>query len=189
MADDAQGATAFGFYTVVRSPTQDFFGGYLVLNANGRPLEFHCTAPVRTNRAQEILFGATLEPYLYGEQIGQTLVNKAETPVVVVCTDVLAALAVRDHIAMPVALVFPQQDDKTIEAANADGRNFRVDSLHAYPPPSFMVKQYRLAVATGFQRDEAVITANLAALADRLTLDEPFVRIREAIEEAQRSGK
>ena len=62
-----------GFMTVVESAEHGFFGGYLVLNHTGRPLEFHCTAPVRPNRAQEILYGPTLKPYLYGEQIGKTL--------------------------------------------------------------------------------------------------------------------
>ena len=52
---------AIGFLTVTRDLEQGLFGGYLLLNALGRPLEFHCTAPVRPNRAQEILYGPTLD--------------------------------------------------------------------------------------------------------------------------------
>ena len=42
----------------------------MLLNLAGRPLEFHCTAPVKPNRVQQILYGPSLQPYLYGEQIG-----------------------------------------------------------------------------------------------------------------------
>ena len=93
-ASDPKSLSAIGFLTVLEHAEQGLFGGYLVLNATGRPLEFHCTAPVRPNRAQEILYGPTLAPFLYGEQIGQTLLAKAKTEPLLVCTDVEPALAV-----------------------------------------------------------------------------------------------
>jgi hypothetical protein len=105
----AKSRAALGFLTVLEHPQQGLFGGYLVLNMAGRPLEFHCTAPVKANRAQEILYGPTLEPFLYGEQIGQTLLAKAKTAPLVVCTDRPPALAVRQHVQVPVALVLPPQ--------------------------------------------------------------------------------
>ena len=71
-------------------------GGYLLLNAAGRPLEFHCTTPVKANRTQEILYGQRCKPFLYGEQIGQTLLTKSKLTPLVVCTDSEAMLAVRD---------------------------------------------------------------------------------------------
>ena len=70
-----------------------------------------CTAPVKPNRAQQILFGPTLESYLYGEQIGQTLLTKSALQPLMVCTDVVAALAVRDYVPTPVALVVTAGDD------------------------------------------------------------------------------
>ena len=72
-ADAQSKRLALGFLTVVEHPQYGLFGGYLMLNTAGRPLEFHCTAPIKPNRAQEILYGPTLEAFLYGEQIGQTL--------------------------------------------------------------------------------------------------------------------
>ena len=57
-------AACLGFLTVVEHAELGLLGGYLLLNAAGRPLEFHCTAPVKPNRAQEILYGPTLRPYL-----------------------------------------------------------------------------------------------------------------------------
>src|SRR5262245_24885564 len=98
---------SLGFLTVVEHVELGLLGGYLLLNASGRPLEFHCTAPVKPNRAQEILYGPTLKPYLYGEQIGRTLLARSKLTPVLVCTDSEAMLAVRDHTHIPVALVAP----------------------------------------------------------------------------------
>jgi len=61
---DAKSKPALGFLTVVDHPQYGLFGGYLVLTAAGRPLEFHCTAPIKPNRAQEILYGPTLHAFL-----------------------------------------------------------------------------------------------------------------------------
>ncbi len=97
--------TALGFLTVRNNEESGLIGGYLLLNEVGRPLEFHCTAPVKPNRAQQILFGPTLEPFLYGEQIGQTLLLKGSVEPLAVYTDVEAALSVRDFVSTPVALV------------------------------------------------------------------------------------
>src|SRR6185437_14451874 len=121
---DGKLLSALGFLTVVPNEQHGLFGGLLVLDSGGRPLEFHCTAPVKTNRAQEILFGATLEPYLYGEQIGQTLVAAARQKPVVICTDLAAMLAVREHIDMPVTWVQAAQAENAEEKSD---KSFRVD--------------------------------------------------------------
>ncbi len=88
MPKDDKSPTALGFLTVIEHPQHGLMGGYLVLNGAGRPLEFHCTAPVKPNRAQQILYGPTLEPFLYGEQIGQALVAKSQLEPLLICTDV-----------------------------------------------------------------------------------------------------
>ena len=77
-ADHTMSKPNLGFLTVLEHPQHGLFGGYLVLNAAARPLEFHCTAPIKPNRAQEILYGPTLQSFLYGEQIGRTLLEKAK---------------------------------------------------------------------------------------------------------------
>src|SRR5262245_42921407 len=87
---------ALGFLAVVEHPQLGLLGGYLVVNAQGRPLEFHCTAPIKPNRAQEILFGPTLAPYLYGEQIGQTLAARSKVAPRLILTDSQPALSLRD---------------------------------------------------------------------------------------------
>ena len=74
--DEPKSQPALGFLTVLEHAQHGLMGGYLVLNPAGRPLEFHCTTPIKPNRAQEILYGPTLEPYLFGEQIGKALVDQ-----------------------------------------------------------------------------------------------------------------
>jgi len=95
MALPAGSNKAIGFLTVVEHDLHGLFGGYLLLNETGRPLEFHCTAPVKPNRAQQILYGPTLKPFLYGEQIGATLVNKPTLVPLAVLVDRPASLAAR----------------------------------------------------------------------------------------------
>jgi len=103
--DHAGSSPAYGFLTTVDSPTHGLFGGYLLVDPAGRPLEFHCTAPVKVSRAQQILYGATLQGHLHGQQIGATLIAEGSLAPLVVLTDVESMLAVRPHTHLPVALV------------------------------------------------------------------------------------
>ncbi len=194
-------ASALGFLTVRQSEETGMVGGYLVLNEHGRPLEFHCTVPVKPNRAQQILFGPTLQPFLYGEQIGQTLLNKSILEPAAVYTDIAAALSVRDFVKMPVALVFggPAELDRP-EQARAEARRartavgdpvttWRIDAAHSGPRLAcFALGDNQLAVLERDGRDQDEIQQRFAALSD-FDLTEPFERIREAIEEAHKQSR
>jgi hypothetical protein len=183
---DAKSKPALGFLTVVQHQQYGLFGGYLVLNAAGRPLEFHCTAPIRPNRAQEILYGPTLESFLYGEQIGQTLLSQAGTVPVLVCTDRVPALATREHVSVPLVLVLPPEVEPSEERPD---RFFRVDSAHNSGPrlAIFQLGRNRLALPEQAAEDRRLIAERLADLAESFDLAEPFGRIRDAIEEAQQA--
>ena len=186
---DPKPLPSLGFLTVVQYEQHGFLGGYLVLNTSGRPLEFHCTAPVKPNRAQEILYGPTLEPYLYGEQIGQALIAKSQLEPLVICTDLEPVLAVREYVSMPVTLVV--QAEATPEAsASAAGRVYRVDAAaERLKRPVFSLGSNRLSIAPAYADDEQRVTAALTPLSDPFDLSAPFERIRGAIDEAQRSGR
>ena len=175
-------AGALGFLTVVESAPLGLIGGYLLVNLGGRPLEFHCTAPVRANRAQRILYGPTLEPYLHGELIGQTLVNKASTRPLAICVDLPSALAVREHVALPVLLI-----TSNLEQPGATA--LRIDAGGIAPLPAlarFRLGQREVAIAAIHGNDREQIVARLSGWEEGFDLAEPFDRIREAIEEAQR---
>ena len=95
---------ALGFITVVKSRELGIMGGYLLLNRNGRPVEFHCTAPVRATKSQHILYGPTLEPYIYGEQIARSLTVRATISPKLILTDKTGVMALRPMIDVPMAL-------------------------------------------------------------------------------------
>ena len=191
-AGNPKSKPALGFLTVLDHPQHGLFGGYLLLNLAGRPLEFHCTAPIKPNRAQQILYGPTLEAFLYGEQIGFTLLEHAKIEPLVVCTDREPVLSIRDRLTMPVALILPPDADATGAAdPGEENRTIRLDAAHPRGPRlvSFTLGRNRLAVPERSGDDRQRIAERLAESAETLDLLEPFTRIREAIEEAQQAAR
>ena len=152
----------FGFLTAIDAPGHGLFGGYLTVDLRGRPVEFHCTAPVKISRAQQILYGATLHGLLHGQRIGGVLLAESSSTPDVVLTDSAVLLEVRPHTSLPVALV------KRLDEADDDG---------------VVMGNARVAAMAG---QEQLVRERLAQLAEAIDLREPFERIRLAIEEAQR---
>lgn len=159
-----------GFLSVIEHAELGLFGGYLLLNTAGRPLEFHCTSPVKPNRAQEILYGPTLRPFLFGEQIGQALMSKGKIPPLLVCCDSEPLLASREFADSPVVWVLASKEDAPAERVYRLGKNWSVSP-------------------TTHPDDPALATEAWKPYADHFDLREPFQRIREALEEAQRSAR
>ena len=201
-ASGSKSLSSIGFLTVVSAADHGLVGGYLVLNAVGRPLEFHCTAPVKPNRAQQILFGPTLEPFMYGEQIGQTLVKKSKLKPAFVCTDHDSVMSVRPFIPCPVVLVDSapgrvesnaDEDDEqagdTREADDRRDRQYRVDAAHDHAGLSgarrFTIGGQSVSVQADYANDVGSIQAAWESCCS-LDLAEPFGRIREAVDEAKR---
>lgn len=181
-----------GFLTVVEHAPGGLFGGLLVLNLAGRPLEFHCTAPVKANRAQEILYGPTLKPYLYGEQIGGALIGKLKSPTLVICTDSEHVLSLRDHADVPVVLIPPSCVEEAVPI-EANVSSFQTEATQvAVAPPhirSFQLGSYEVAVSAQHESDSQLLADIWQERSIDLDLNEPFTRIREAIEEAHGVGK
>ena len=122
MREQAFEGTTYGFLTAVESGSHGVFGGYLLVDALGRPVEFHCTAPVKVSRAQQILYGPTLTGHLHGRQIGGALLEEAGSTPVVVLTDSEAMLHVRPHTSLPVVLVRRCGDEASGDGARYKGR-------------------------------------------------------------------
>lgn len=199
-AASADAPLALGFLSVVDQSPQGLIGGYLLLSAHARPLEFHCTVPVRASRAQEILYGATLQPYLYGEQIGMTLLRSTQLRPLAVFTDCQPALAAAAHASVPVWLVMPPSDaaDSAETSSASESRPMRLDPAQTALRGLTVTKcgRNRLAqaplssaAAGSTSTTTAGLTEQLADIAEALDLSEPFERIRAAIEEAQRGGR
>jgi hypothetical protein len=185
--------SSLGFLTVCEQEEQGLFGGLLVLNLAGRPLEFHCTAPVRPNRAQEILYGPTLRPYLYGEQIGRALMERVSTLPGLVFTDVEPALALRPLTTVPVVFVPTHSPESQSQPSEITAR---IDGPHEIPTSKGPLRLHRfslgtvqLAVPATHGEDEPRVVEHWLPHADQFDLKEPFGRIREAIEEARRTAR
>jgi hypothetical protein len=160
-----------GFLTVLQEGS-GYLGGYLVTNVWGRPLEFRLSSAVQPNKVQQILYANTLVPYICGDLIGKTLVDKAGIPVQLVVTTCEHALEARLKLEMPVVWLVPPDADRAKDALAVPLSNNRGSLLcHArYPGDAEAVRQI------------------LGELAGSLDLTEPFGRIREAITEARKMG-
>jgi hypothetical protein len=167
---------SFGFLSTLESPEYGHFGGYLVVSPLGRPVEFHCTSPVRPSRAQEILYGPTLQPFLIGDQISGALLKAAKVSPCLILVDAAAMLMARSTATSPMALVA----QRTPAAAESDHQR-RFDA-------QIDAGGYGLILPSGFERENHVVAELATRLSQHVDLAEPFGRIHEAIREAQRIG-
>jgi hypothetical protein len=180
-ADSAKVLTAFGFLTVCQSADHGLFGGYLVLSPQGRPLEFRCSEPIQASRAQEILYGPTLRPYLFSEIIGQALVAGSSSTPPIILVDEPDLLPLAQLRREPVALVESLDVSEPAQAVKSEASR---------PPASAGAIVVEIGVCRVTAPAEAGCTAEqllalLEPLAAHVTLDEPFDRIRAALAEAQ----
>ncbi len=161
--DGHQDAFRLGFLTAIRIAERGYVGGLLVTNHLGRPLEFQCTAPVKPNRTQEILYGPTLLTFLLAELIGRTLVEKIGVKPHLVLVERPDLLELRRHVSLPVACL--QEDDPSEPSGVRLGRQFVV--WHA-----------------DFAGDETAISQGASHITADADLSEPFQRVRDALHEA-----
>ena len=158
----------FGFLTVCDAANIGTFGGYLLVDITGRPLEFHCTAPLRVTRAQEILYGATLQRHLHGEQIGGPLLKATQLSPVAVLTDRESLLHARSYGASPLLAIQEQE---------ADGQESREETLWL---GAIRLRPHAEDISKMDQ-----LRPHFETLSSSIELAEPFDRIRAAIDEAQ----
>jgi len=201
-----------GFLTVIDQVPGGLTGGYLVLNKSGRPLEFHCTMPISPDKIQQILYGDTLRPFLYGEKIAQTLVQRSKLPVLSVLTNHAAVLPVQTLVSTPIIYVFERltKHEETSdvppvreisEELSESLRTFGIDNAHLHTRsvgPEMSKMPYVPGLETGIWREIAVgnrliavpetkeqqLVAQIKEMARTIDLLEPFSRIRLALEEA-----
>ena len=138
-----------------------------MLSSRGRPVEFHCSAPVKANRAQEILYGQTLREFVCCDQIGIALIGKVKSCLDVVLVDEQPLLSLAELTQIPVVCVNVLQDN--------DGQGSReLDNLIESGDHQFTFRGANQEQIEGLMKQ---FTTNLPAT-------EPFERIRLAISEA-----
>jgi hypothetical protein len=163
-----------GFLTAIEVPERGFVGGLLVTNHFGRPLEFQCTAPLKPNRAQEILYGPTLVPYVLGDLIGRTLIEKVGVKPHLVLTERNDLLPMRELVSIPVACFDEQPASGESQGA-------------AEPSPCRLGRQI-LRFHAAHAEDQSVVQKGAASVPQDADLREPFERVREALNETAQTG-
>jgi hypothetical protein len=190
--------TTFGYLSAVHTPEHGYFGGYLIVSAIGRPLEFHCTAPVLPSRAQQILYGPTLHPYLIGDQIGGTLLAAARLAPRLIFTNQGEMADLRPRCRVPLVLLLQANERHAETTMNSDSQPDNrgasgqsatfADSRHLSWCSPFAVAQQWMRLPLGYESDRGEVVELLTVLMERVEPAEPFDRIQEAIREAQRIG-
>lgn len=182
--------TTFGYLSVINSSEHGYFGGYLIVGPLGRPLEFHCSAPVRPSRAQQILYGPTLEPFLLGEQIAGAMLDAARLKPSLILTNCEATLHARSRNISPMVLLFGNtaQSGNSNDLMRASTSLAATSTASSGPHGSFIVETFEFVLPIGFESDRDEATRLLTDLVRQIDLAEPFGRIEEAIREAQRLG-
>ena len=171
-----------GFLTAMEVPNCGYVGGLLVTNRFGRPLEFQCTSPVRPNRTQEILYGPTLRPFLLGELIGKTLIERVDVKPHLVLTEQKDLLELRNHISIPVALI----NEESIAAHPQP--NPLLETVRETPAKSIQIGRHVLRFHQAHQQDREAVQQATEVVSNELDLSEPFDRIREALNETLQAG-
>ena len=157
-----------GFLTAVQLNDRGHVAGLLVTNRFGRPLEFQCTAPVKPNRTQELLYGPTLVPFLLGELLTKTLVERIGVKPHVLLTDRLEMLDARLHVSLPVACVIAKGPAR-------DGETLRIG-------------KHSFCLHAEFADDLKAFEKMAKEIATDADLLEPLERVREALQETMRSA-
>ena len=207
-------AENIGFLTVI-DQCPGLTGGYLVLNRAGRPLEFHCTMPIIPDRLQQILYGDTLQPFLYGERIAQTLLHRPKLPVLSIFTDIATVLPVQTLVSTPVTYVFGGETNLEINAPSTPEistelseslKGFGIDNARFQThsscsdevPPIPSVSGFDTRIWQGVRIGNRLIAVpeekgktlieEIKEMARTIDLLEPFIRIRLALAEAKNAA-
>jgi len=162
---------------------QGYYGGVLVADALGKPLEFRCTTEaVRPTKVQRTLYGESLLPCIATELIGAPLLQAVQVrPEVVLVPDQML-LELRPATTYPVLLVerygeaFEVTDAVEEEAAASEAllrspqSRFQPVVLRAHPRYAADASEWRGRLAEAF---------------GRMDLMEPFERVKTALEQLE----
>ena len=181
MDSSKKNAICLGFLTVRKHPVHGYFGGLLILNTLARPIEFHCTLPVQTTKAQQILYGPTLDEFVCGEQIARALIQKAKSSPAIVLTDTLAALTLRHVHAQPTFAI-----EGTWDRSNSA---FAQPTLERNDYFQFKAGSLQLISLNEYENDAKVALELFESEDLNLDFVEPFGRIEEALKEAHPATK
>lgn len=157
---DVRAAEPFlGFLVAGFEPAHGYVGGYLISTARGRPVAFYYTRPIQPTQTHRILYGADLEPYVYGTLVGPGLIQQSNSTPALILTDQIALLSIRPAVVAPLVCC----------AVPTPGHELAAPSDPA------------LSCHRDFQNDADVARRWSAEFSGWSRLLEPLTRVREAI--------
>jgi hypothetical protein len=140
-------------------------GGILTTDIETRPFEFRVTSPIKPTQVQQILYGASLKDYVYGELICAPLVKATRERLSMVLTKDNYLMAIRSLVPIPVILIH----------SNGAQSNDGIKPVTFYPHRNF-------------QNELAFAQTILTPVMQKHDLLEPFERLRLALQEVHRVG-
>jgi hypothetical protein len=167
-----------GHVVVILREGQGYIGGYLCTNGHGVPLEFLHTSesPIKTDRLQELLYGKSLMPELFGKRIASALLSEKQgeprTKPTVLLTEDEAILMGFD---LPEILVI-----QVVRGA--------FDSTGANEQTSCLINQPSCEVLLRWRQEDTLKIKDLITKLRSIDLLEPFDRIRAVLEELYSKG-
>ena len=176
-----------GFLTAVEDAERGFVGGLLITNRFGRPLEFQCTAPVKPNRTQQILYGPTLKPYLLSELIGKTLLEKVGVKQHLVLVESPELLDLRGVTSTPVASLINTAPKESGKKRNSSEPEQSQDEKSGQTlSNSLKLGNETVAFDSHHNEDRTELEKFAKLVPADADLREPFERVREALVETIR---
>lgn len=154
------------FLDVAIFPDGSIRGGILTTDIETRPFEFRVTSPIKPTQVQQILYGATLKDYVYGELICAPLVKATKEKLSIVLTREPYILSMRPLVSTPVVLI-----------QNNAGNQI-----------SGGMKPLNLLAHKSFQNELSFAQTVLAPIIQKHDLTEPFERLKLALNEVYRMG-
>ena len=154
-----------------------YAGGLLVTNDYGQPLEFRCTTQVTPTRAQQILYGGTLERFVKVDLIGEKLMGAVENTPSVVLVEEESCLELRAFSTTAIA---------HLREADQSSLSDEAVVLPGYPDSS---QQIEVQGPPEHQQELDIVQDLLATPATKMSLLEPFQRVRDALEEVATAKK
>jgi hypothetical protein len=155
------------FIDVAIFPDGSIRGGILTTDIETRPYEFRATSPIKPTQVQQILYGATIKDYVYGELICAPLVRATKEKLSVVITKEPYILTMRPLVSVPVILV------KSENPQAGDGGS----------PVSLSFSAHK-----SFMNELSYAQTILAPIMQKHNLIEPFERLKLALNEVHRMG-
>ena len=150
--------------------------GALVVDQRGIPREFRCTAPVRPNAIQTLLYGGTLQRHMLVTVMGAPLVNQLKERYSLLATSEPELLGLRGRLDCPVVWLRRQGE------ASALGKGLvAADAESLIPHPGGRFEAAVMECAHGFSEDQSTAHQILTAAAANMDVLEPFERVQRAL--------